>query len=84
MTQGNEEIFTAIQEHLSGRGLDRSRIVPEAELLRDLDLDSLDTVELTLGIEEKFGIEIPDEELENVTTVDDVVQLISGKLPVAS
>ena len=84
MTQGNEEILSAIQEHLEARGLERSKIVAEAHLLRDLDLDSLDTVELTVGIEERFEIEIPDEELEGVETIDDVVVLISGKLPVAS
>ena len=84
MTQGNAEVLSAIQEHLVARGLEETKVVPEAHLLRDLDLDSLDTVELTVGIEEKFGIEIPDEELEGVETIEDVVLLISGKLPVAS
>jgi len=84
MERGSEEIFSAIQEHLGERGLDKAKIVPEAHLLRDLDLDSLDTVELTVGIEERFAIEIPDEELEGVETVEDIVTLISKKLPVAS
>lgn len=84
MEQAREEVLGAIREHLADRGLDAERVVPEADLLRDLDLDSLDTVELTLGIEERFGIEIADEELEGVGTIDDVVKLINGKLSVAS
>lgn len=84
MERGTEEILGAIQEHLADRGLDKAKIVPDAHLLKDLDLDSLDTVELTVGIEEQFGIEIPDEELEDVSTVGDIVTLISKKLPVAS
>jgi acyl carrier protein len=84
MGEGNEEVLAAIQEHLAARGIDKTRIVPDANLLRDLDLDSLDTVELTVGIEERFNIEIPDEDLEGVESINDIVLLISGKLPVSS
>lgn len=84
MGEGSEEVFIAIQEHLVARGIDKDRIVPEAQLLRDLDLDSLDTVELTVGIEDRFRIEIPDEELEGVETISDIVLLIFKKLPIAS
>jgi len=70
------EIFDAVKEHLEGRGIERDKITPQAELLRDLDLDSLDTMELTLGMEERFGIEIPDAELEDLVTVSDAVSLI--------
>jgi acyl carrier protein len=84
MHAGNEGILTAVQEHLASRGIDKAKIVPQAQLRDDLDLDSLDTVELTVGIEERFGIEIPDDELEGVDTISDIVSLISKKLPVAS
>lgn len=84
MTQGNEEVLVAIREHLHGRGIDGAKVVPEANLLADLDLDSLDTVELTLGIEERFGIEIRDEELEDVSTIGEVVALIGKKRLVVS
>ena len=70
------EIFDAVKEHLEGRGIEGDKITPQAELLRDLDLDSLDTMELTLGMEERFGIEIPDAELEELVTVSDAVSLI--------
>lgn len=77
-----EGILEAIREHLEGRGIDAVTVKPEAELSNDLDLDSLDTVELTLGLEKKFQIEIPDEELEDLVTVRDAVDLIAGKLSV--
>lgn len=70
------EIFDAVKEHLEGRGIEGDKVTPQAELLRDLDLDSLDTMELTLGMEERFGIEIPDAELEDLVTVADAVSLI--------
>lgn len=77
-----QEILQAVKEHLAGRGIDADKVTPEAELLGDLDLDSLDTVELTLGLEERFGIEIPDSELEGVTTVNDAIDLIERKVAV--
>lgn len=84
MTDRNQEVLTAVQDHLAARGIERAKITSEAHLLRDLDLDSLDTVELTVGIEERFAIEIPDEELEDVETIDDIVALISTKVSVPS
>jgi acyl carrier protein len=77
-----QEILETIKEHLAGRGIEREKVSPDAELLGDLDLDSLDTVELTLGLEEKFGIEIPDTELEDVTTINDAIDLIEQKVAV--
>ncbi|HYP23330.1 MAG TPA: acyl carrier protein [Actinomycetota bacterium] len=82
MTQ--TDVLEAIREHLGGRGLDTSKVVPEADLLKDLDLDSLDTMELTLGLEERFGIEIPDQELEGLATVADAVGLVERKLSVGA
>lgn len=81
MTDSNE-ILGAIREHLTGRGVDGAKIVPEARLLRDLDLDSLDTMELTLSLEERFSIEIPDAELEGLETIADAAALIERKLSV--
>ena len=75
-----QEIFETMKQHLEGRGVEAKLITPEAHLARDLGLDSLDTVELTLGLEEKYGIEIPDTELEDLETVSDAVALIDGKV----
>lgn len=84
MTDSNIEVLTALQEHLAARGIEAGKVVPDAHLLRDLDLDSLDTVEMTLGIEDRFGVEIADEELEDVTTIADVIEVINKKLSVPS
>lgn len=77
-----QEIFEAVKEHLTGRGIEADKVVLDAALVNDLDLDSLDTMELTLGMEERFGIEIPDADLETLSTVRDAVSLIERKLAV--
>jgi acyl carrier protein len=84
MAASREEIFTALKEHLVGRGIEPDKITMEADLAGDLGLDSLDTVEMTVGLEDQFGIEIPDAELENVTTVSDAVDLIEQKVAVGA
>lgn len=84
MDDQTQEVLGALREHLAQRGIEQEKIVLDAHLLRDLDLDSLDTVEMTLGIEDRFGVEIADEELEQVTTIADVIDVIAKKLPVPS
>ena len=54
----------------------RDRIKTEAHFVNDLGADSLDTVELIMEFEEEFGIEIPDEDAENITTVGSAVDYI--------
>lgn len=79
-----QEIFETIKQHLEGRGIEADKITREAELGKDLDLDSLDTMELTVQMEERFSIEIPDEELETLRTVDDAVELVAAKASVSA
>jgi acyl carrier protein len=79
MNQVQEEIFGTIRSHLAGRGIDQEVVTAEADLASDIGLDSLDVVELTLVLEERYGIEIPDEDLENVATVRDAIALIEAK-----
>lgn len=79
-----QEIFEAVKQHLESRGIEAGKIAIDADLLRDLDLDSLDTMELTLGMEERFGIEIPDADLEGLATIKDAVVLIESKLVVSA
>ena len=59
-------------------GVEEDRIVSEASFVDDLGADSLDTVELIMQFEEEFGIEIPDEEAENITTVKAAVDYIEA------
>ena len=61
-------------------GIDETKIVPEALLGDDLEIDSLGKVELALAIEDTFGCYLPDEELEKVATVSDAVSLVESKL----
>ncbi len=57
-------------------GVEESSIVSDAHFVNDLGADSLDTVELIMEFEEEFGIEIPDEDAEKITTVGSAVDYI--------
>jgi|TARA_X000001036_G_scaffold93738_1_gene86362 acyl carrier protein len=57
-------------------GVEEDSIKTEAHFVNDLGADSLDTVELIMEFEEEFGIEIPDEDAENITTVGSAVDYI--------
>lgn len=59
--------------------VDASEVVPTANLAEDLDIDSLAAVELALELENEFGIEISDDELANLKTVQDVMDCIASK-----
>jgi acyl carrier protein len=57
------------------------QVTLEAKFGDDLDADSLDLVELVMALEEAFDIEVPEEELEGVTTVGQAYKLVTDKLP---
>lgn len=71
------EVKKIIVEQL---GVDGSQVTPEAHFIDDLGADSLDTVELIMALEEKFGIEVPDEDAEKLTTVGAAVEYIEKKV----
>lgn len=58
-------------------GCDEDKITMEASLADDLNIDSLDAVELVMAIEEQCGVKIPDSELANLKTVGDIVAAIA-------
>ncbi len=60
-------------------GVDADKVVPEARFIEDLGADSLDTVELIMGLEDKFGLEISDEDAEKIRTVQDAINYIQSK-----
>jgi acyl carrier protein len=57
-------------------GVDTEKITPDAEFIQDLNADSLDMVELVMSLEEEFGVEISDEEVEKIVKVSDAVEYI--------
>ena len=56
--------------------VEEDSITPDTNLSEDLEADSLDVVDLLMSIEDEFEIEVPDEEIENIKTVGDVVRYI--------
>lgn len=72
-----EKIKSIIAEQL---GVKVEEIKPESSFIEDLGADSLDTVELVMALEEEFGIEIPDEDAEKMTTVGEAVKYIEEKV----
>lgn len=61
-------------------GVDEAEVTPEASFISDLGADSLDTVELTMEFEKEFGVEIPDTEAENLTTVGAAIAYIEAHM----
>ena len=76
MSDIETEVKQIVIEHL---GIDESKVTPEAKFIDDLGADSLDTVELVMAFEEKFGIEIPDDAAETILTVKDAIDFIQNK-----
>ena len=61
---------------VSQLGVEESAVINKAKFIEDLGADSLDIVELVMAMEEAFGIDIPDEEAENIRTVSDAVSFV--------
>jgi len=65
-----ERVKKIVIEHL---GVDAGKVIEGASFIDDLGADSLDTVELVMAFEEEFGVEIPDDAAETISTVGDAV-----------
>jgi acyl carrier protein len=59
-------------------GVDEKQVTDEAAFIDDLGADSLDTVELVMALEEEFDVEIPDEEAEKISKVQDAIDYIKN------
>ena len=72
----HDRVRAIIAEQL---GVKVEEVTDQASFIEDLGADSLDTVELVMALEEEFGIEIPDEDAEKMTTVGDAIKYIDQK-----
>jgi acyl carrier protein len=70
-------------EILSGFGVPETAITDQTHFTRDLGLDSLDTVDLIMQLEQEFGIRIPDEDYEKLTTMNGVMAYLHGEQAIA-
>ena len=77
MSSVEERVKKIVIEQL---GVKEEEVTNEASFVDDLGADSLDTVELVMALEEEFKTEIPDEEEENITTVNQAVSYINANL----
>ena len=74
------DVATKVKEIIVEQlGVTPEQVTPEASFIEDLGADSLDTVELVMALEEEFDIQIPDEEAEKITTVQQAVDYINAK-----
>ena len=72
----SSKVKKIVADHL---GIDEAKVTEQSSFIDDLGADSLDTVELVMAFEEKFGIEIPDDAAETITTVQDAINFIEGQ-----
>ena len=75
MSEIGERVKKIVVEHL---GVEPEKVVDSASFIDDLGADSLDTVELVMAFEEEFGVEIPDDAAEKITTVKDAINYIDS------
>ena len=71
-----EKLVEILNEQLNLEGKD---IKPESSFKDDLEVDSLDLFELIMAIEDEFGVEIPSEDLEKLTTIQSVMDYLKEK-----
>ena len=71
-----DKIKEIIAEQLS---VEEDAVKMETHLMKDLEADSLDAVEIIMAIEDEFGIEVPDEDAEKLQTVSDIVSYVEAK-----
>jgi acyl carrier protein len=74
----DQEILSGLAEIIEEiAGVPADEVTPEKSFVDDLDIDSLSMVEIAVAAQDKFGVEIPDEQLKDLKTVQDVVNFVS-------
>jgi acyl carrier protein len=73
-----QEILAGLAEIVEEiAGVPADEVTPDKSFVDDLDIDSLSMVEIAVAAQDKFGVEIPDDQLKNLTTVQDVVNYVA-------
>ena len=81
LNESESSIFEKVKEIVADQlDVPLEKVTLDADFATDLGADSLDTVELVMAIEEEFDIEIPDEDAENISTLEQAVDFIQGKM----
>lgn len=71
------DTFERIRELLAEQlDIDEDKITMDSDILEDFEADSLDVVDMVMTLEDEFGVEVPDEQIENFRTVGDVVRYV--------
>ncbi len=70
-----KQIINLVAEKLGKKVED---VKPTSRLVEDLGADSLDVVELIMAFEDEFGVSLPDEDIANMKTIEDIVKFING------
>jgi acyl carrier protein len=74
----DQEILAGLAEIVDEvAGVPADDVTPEKNFVEDLDIDSLSMVEIAVAAQDKFGVEIPDEQLKDLKTVQDVINYVS-------
>ena len=75
------EVFDRIREYLADQlDVDPDKITPDSDIVEDFGADSLDVVDMITTLSDEFGVDIPDEGIENFHTVGDVVQYVEDRM----
>jgi acyl carrier protein len=74
MSDTSDRVKKIVVEHL---GVEAEKVTEDASFIDDLGADSLDIVELVMAFEEEFGVEIPDDAAEKISTVSDAIKYIN-------
>lgn len=78
MTDNMEKTIIAIIADISG--FDEAEITPEKNFFKDLEVDSIKAIEITVALEKKFKVSVRDEDVPNITTVKEAVELVQKLL----
>ena len=77
MAMTDQEILTGLGEIIDEvAGVPAEEVTPEKSFVDDLDIDSLSMVEIAVAAQDKFGVEIPDDQLKDLTTVQDLIEFV--------